>query len=74
MNSPTPGDRLRAVERHAYDVQAVAEALDLLATHAHLTNREDIGFALVILVERLRDNADAILSAATEPPKGKATR
>ncbi len=60
-----PEDRLRAVERHAYTIQALAELAEAVSTLAHLTNRADLGFLFGFLAERLRQETDALLIAAT---------
>lgn len=70
MSTPTPEDRLQTVERHCYTIQAMAEVLDGMSNFAHVTNRNDIGFMLGFMAERLRQDADIILSAATAVRRG----
>ncbi len=58
----TPEDRLKAVERHAYTIQALGESIDALSTFAHLSDRTDLGFLAGFLAERLRKEADALIA------------
>lgn len=61
----TPNNRLKTVERHAYTIQALAESLDAMSSFAHQNNRTDLGFLLGFLADRLHQEADAIITAAT---------
>lgn len=70
MTTLTPEDRLRTVERHAYDIQAVAESYAAISAFAHMTNNPALGFLIGLLAERLRDETDAILSAAAMRGRG----
>lgn len=63
MTIHTPEDRLRAAEAAAYNIQAVAEALDIAVETAHRDGADALGFLLGILNERLRRDVEAILSA-----------
>ena len=65
MTATTPEDRLRAVEKHIYNIQALAEAFEAISSFAHLTERQDLGFNIGFLVERMRREADAVLAAAS---------
>lgn len=59
----TPQERLRAAEAAAYNIQAVAEALDIAVETAHRDGADALGFLLGILNERLRHDVEAILAA-----------
>ncbi|MBP2310478.1 hypothetical protein GBZ48_31600 [Azospirillum melinis] len=72
MSTLTPEDRLRTVEKHVYEIQAIIEALDGVVRLAHLTSEETIGFQLGIMVDSLRKEADAILAAAATKSGGVA--
>lgn len=64
MTSPTPEDRLSAVESHIYTVQALTDALEGLVLLAHLTGHPSMGFLLGFLVERQRAELNAAVAAA----------
>lgn len=63
MTPKTPEDRLRAAEAATYNIQAVAEALDVAVETAHRDGADALGFLLGILNERLRHDIEAILAA-----------
>jgi hypothetical protein len=70
MTIPTPEDRLHAVESNAYTIQGIAEALAAISGFAHLTDRADIGFMVGFMADRLREESDTIILAATDRSRG----
>lgn len=65
MTTPTPEDRLKTVERHTYTIHALAEVLEAMSGFAHLTDRADLGFMIGFMADRLREESEAVLTAAT---------
>lgn len=65
MSTPTPEDRLRAVEQRLYTLQAVADALEVAVAQAHQSGAHELGFNAGMLVERLRQELDATLALCT---------
>lgn len=64
MKILTPQDRLQAVEHHAYQIQAVIEALRSAADQAYQGHAEGAAFNLRILADRLQAEVEGILAAA----------
>ncbi|PWC89853.1 hypothetical protein TSH100_04255 [Azospirillum sp. TSH100] len=71
MTAKTPEDRLRTVEKHTYDIQAIAEALECASQLAHLTNQSGLGFMIGIMAKALQTEADAVLAAAATKAGGQ---
>lgn len=67
MTIPTPQDRLQAVEAHAYTLQAIAESYRAIAAMAYQTNNESLSFLIGLLADRLQDEVERILTAASRP-------
>ncbi|MGY0794283.1 hypothetical protein ACW7BJ_33465 [Azospirillum argentinense] len=65
MSAKTPEDRSGTVERHVYTINALAEVIGCASTHAHLTERADLGFLLGFMATLIHQEADAVLAAVS---------